>query len=382
MTSKIGLVLALTVVSAACAPKEDPSVVHLNGRLEAPLVDLAPKVAGRVVEVKVREGERVKAGDLLIVLDLGDTALAVERDRHGVESARARLQDLAVGSRQAEVAAAEAEVADRRAAVDLATREVQRQELLLSKQVGTERDYDHAKTNLDRALAAVRISEERLTLTREGFRRWQTEEARSDVDRARAQLRQSEVVAREREIRAPADAIVAHRMVEPGQLLAAGQTGMTLALTNRLYVRTFVPETKLGAVKHGQSARVTVDAFPGQSFEGVVTEIAPDAEFTPKAVETREERVNLVYGAKVDLALGWNAALVPGQPAEIHVQAATPVPDARSTSRHEDHDDDQPRRNTKVTTKNAKSFVPFVSFVANGFVPFVAERTSVASATR
>ena len=94
--------------------------MHLNGRLEAPLVDLAPKVAGRVVEVKVKEGERVKAGDLLMVLDLGDTALAVERDRHGVESARARLQDLSVGSRQAEIAAAKAEVADRRAALDLA----------------------------------------------------------------------------------------------------------------------------------------------------------------------------------------------------------------------------------------------------------------------
>jgi HlyD family secretion protein len=370
MTSKIVLLLALVAASAACGPKEDTSVVRLNGRLEAPLVDLAPKVAGRVVEIKVREGERVKAGDLLILLDLGDTALAVDRDRHGVESARARLQDLAVGSRQAEIAAAEAEVVDRRAAVDLATREVQRQELLLSKQVGTERDYDLAKTNLDRALAAVRISEERLTLTREGFRRWQTEEARSDVDRAKAQLRQSEVIAREREIRAPADAIVTHRMVEPGQLLAAGQTGMTLALTNRLYVRTFVPETRLGAVKHGQAARVTVDAFPGQTFEGVVTEIAPDAEFTPKAVETREERVNLVYGAKVDLALGWNAPLVPGQPAEIHVQAAAPVA-APATSRHEAHEGSA----TKVTTHTKQeNFVTFVSFVAERFASFVAER--------
>src|SRR5262245_30122719 len=108
MTSKIGIsrtvlaALAAATASVGCGPAQDPSLVHLNGRLEAPLVDLAPKVAGRVVDVKVREGERVKAGDLLIVLDLGDTALAVERDRHGVESARARLQDLTVGSRQAE----------------------------------------------------------------------------------------------------------------------------------------------------------------------------------------------------------------------------------------------------------------------------------------
>jgi HlyD family secretion protein len=333
MTAKIVMALTLAAAAAACGRGDDTGRVHLNGRLEAPLVDLAPKVAGRVVAVKVREGERVKAGDLLIVLDLGDTALAVERDRHGVESARARLQDLAVGSRQAEVAAAEAEVADRRAAVDLAAREVQRQELLLSKQVGAERDYDRAKTDLDRAEAAARMSEERLALTREGFRRWQTAQARSEVEKAQAQLRQSEVVARESEIRAPADAIVTHRIVEPGQLLSAGQVGMTLALTNRLYVRTFIPETKLGAVKHGQAARVSVDAFPGQIFDAIVTEISPDAEFTPKQVETKEERVNLVYGAKVELEVGWNAALVPGQPADIHVEAAAPVQVAETASR-------------------------------------------------
>src|SRR5262245_51117440 len=134
MKSKIPALVILAAAAIACGAKDDPSTVALNGRIEAPLVDLAPKVAGRVVAVKVVEGQRVKAGDLLIQLDLGDTALAVERDKHGVESARARLQDLAVGSREAEVASAEAEVADRKAAVDLAKREMQRQEFLLSKQ--------------------------------------------------------------------------------------------------------------------------------------------------------------------------------------------------------------------------------------------------------
>jgi HlyD family secretion protein len=323
----------VALFAVACGSKEDPSLVHLNGRLEAPLVDLAPKVSGRVIEVRVKEGDRVKAGDLLIVLDLGDTALAVERDRHGVESARARLQDLAVGSRQAEVAAAEAELADRKAAVDLATRELQRQELLLKKEVGTERDFDRAKTDLDRAQAAARMSEERLALTREGFRQWQTQQARSEVNRAQSQLRQSEIVARESEMRAPADAVVTHRLVEPGQLLAAGQNGLTIALTSRLYVRTFIPETQLGRVKHGQAADVTVDAFPGRSFKAILTEISPDPEFTPKQVETREERVNLVYGAKADLVDGWNAALVPGQPAEIQVTAAAAVAVAENVER-------------------------------------------------
>jgi len=326
--SRYGVWLAFAVAAGACSATPGPPTVNLNGRIEAPLVDLAPKVSGRVTAVHVREGDRVKAGDLLIELDLGDTTIAVERDRHGVESARARLQDLADGSRRQEVATAEAELADRKAAVALADREVQRQEFLIARNVGVERDYDRAKTERDRAAAAVRIAEAKLALTLDGFRKWQTAQARSDVERAQSQLRQSETVARESEIRAPSDAIVTHRLVEPGQLLAAGRSGMTLALTHRLYVRTFVPETKLGLVHAGQVASVSVDAFPKDTFAAVVTEISPDAEYTPKAVETKAERINLVYGAKVDLDEGWSARLVPGQPAEVRVTLMPPAPPA------------------------------------------------------
>ena len=319
------LLLAAAVAAPACGRKEDPAVVRLNGRLEAPLVDLAPKVAGRVVEILVREGDRVKAGDLLVKLDLGETAIAVERDRQGVQSAAARLEDLRLGSRDAELRGAEQEIADRRAAVELAKPELERQQALLSKKVGTPRDVDVARATLERAQANLRMSEERLKLLREGFRKYQTEQARVDVDRARSVLKQSETVAKESEIRAPADGVVLHRMAEPGLLLGPGSPALTLAFANRLYVRTFVPETQMGRVRPGQTAEVTVDAFPGRRFPARVTEISPDAEFTPKPVETRRERVNLVYAAKVDLDGGWNEPLVPGQPAEVLVRAAVPA---------------------------------------------------------
>jgi multidrug resistance efflux pump len=319
--------IALAVfAAAACREREDAKTVRLNGRIEAPLVDLAPKVSGRVVEVLVREGDRVKAGQVLARLDLGDTALAVERDTQGVRSAEARYQDLASGSRRAEIAAAEAEVADRRAAVALARRELARQDSLLSQQIGTVQAHDLAKTELARAEAALKASEERHRLVLEGFRSHQTDAAGFDADRARVELRQSETVAREAEIRAPADGVILHRMAEPGLLLAAGQPALTMAFADRLYVRTFVPETQLGRVRPGQSATVRVDAFPDRTFPARVAEISPDAEFTPKAVETRSERVNLVYTTKVDLLEGWDAPLVPGQPAEVTVNVAEGKP--------------------------------------------------------
>ncbi len=317
-----GLLLAAGLAAAtlvACRAKDDGKIVHLSGRIEAPLVDLGPKVSGRVVEVLVREGDRVKAGDVLARLDLGETALAVDRDRENVRSAEAKYEDLVSGSRRPEISAAEAEVADRRASVALAERELERQNMLLDKKVGTVRDHDRAKTDLERAQAALKSSEERLRLAIEGSRHEQTAGARFDADRAKVQLKQSETVAKEAEIRAPADGVILHRMAEPGLLLAAGQPGLTLAFLDRLYVRTFIPETKLGRVRTGQSARVSVDAFPGRTFEARVAEISPDAEFTPKPVETRNERVNLVYSTKIDLVAGWKEPLVPGQPADVAV---------------------------------------------------------------
>jgi HlyD family secretion protein len=315
--TRVASLLCLSLALAACRPAEDPNVIRLNGRIEATMVDLAPKVTGRVIEVRVREGDRVKAGDVLVRLDLGETAISVERDQSGVAAAEARVRDLEAGSRRSEMAAVEAEIRDRRAAIDLAQKELERQQFLLARKVGTERDLDRAKTELERAQATLGISESRLRLLREGSRKYQVQQAQDEVARARAQLAQSKTVVNEAELRAPADALVIHRFIEPGQLVAGGQPGLTLAFTDRLYVRAFIPEPRLGQVKQGQAAEVSVDAFRDRTFKARVAEIAADAEFTPKAVETRTERINLVYATKVDLDAGWKAPLVPGQPAEV-----------------------------------------------------------------
>jgi HlyD family secretion protein len=325
------LFIASALAISACRGKEDPNLVRLNGRLEAPTVDIGPKVPGRVLEVLVREGDRVKAGDLLIKLDLGETAIAVDAAKAGLESAESKAKDMEQGNRLPDIRAAEAQVVDKKAAVDLAKRELERQQFLLSRKVGTDRDVDRAKTDLERSQAAMKVAQEQLDLAKQGFRKYQTQQAREEVSRAQAQLRQSQTLAGESELRAPADAIVLHRLVEPGQLLGAGTPGLTLAFASRLYVRTFIPETKLGLIKQGAAAEVTVDAFPGRTFPARITEISMDAEFTPKAVETREERVNLVYGAKADLDAGWKDPLVPGQPAEVTVRVQAQAPQSTSS---------------------------------------------------
>ena len=314
------LAVLLALTGPACREAVDPNLIRLNGRIEATMVDLSPKVTGRVQEVLVREGDRVKAGDVLVRLDLGDTALNVVRDKSAVAAAQARARDLEAGSRRTEIAAAEADVADRMAALDLAQKELQRQQFMLERKVGTGRDVERATTEVTRLKAAVAAANSRLAQLKEGARHFQVQQAQEDVARAKSVLEQSQTVVSEAEVRAPADAVVVHRFAEPGQLITPGQPALTLAFTDRLFVRTFVPEPALGRVRPGLAAEIVVDAFRDKTFKGKVTEVARDAEFTPKQVETRAERVNLVYATKVDLDAGWYVPLVPGQPAEVLIR--------------------------------------------------------------
>ena len=255
-------------------------------------------------------------------------AVAVDRDREGVKSAEARYQDLAEGSRRPEILAAEADVADKRVAAragETAARPPAR--AARRRRSGRRATSTSRRPESTAPPRGLKASEERLKLTVEGFRKFQTEQAQHDVGRAKSVLTQSETVAREAEIRAPADGVILHRIAEPGLLLSAGQPALTMAFANRLYVRTYIPEPVLGKVRPGMAASVSVDAFPGKTFAAKVTEISPDAEFTPKPVETRGERVNLVYAAKVDLDAGWGEPLVPGQPADVTIRVdGAPAP--------------------------------------------------------
>ena len=158
------IALAMLTLIAGCRDKPDDGTIHLNGRIEAPTVDLGPKVPGRVVEVLVREGDRVKAGDAA-----GASGPRRDLDRRGARTGRRSLgAGACAGSRgrnrDSEIAAAEAEVADRRAAVSLAEKETERQRFLLDRKVGTQRDYDRARTDLERARAALKVSQERAEL--------------------------------------------------------------------------------------------------------------------------------------------------------------------------------------------------------------------------
>jgi len=317
--SRLPLVALLLSLAVACARSGPPGAVSLSGNVEADEVVLAFEVPGRLVERTAQEGDTLKRGDLVARLDTADLEREVTRSEATAAAARAQLDELEHGSRPEEVRQGEASLASAKADRDRASADFDRISALNREGVVSTRDYDTALSARDMADARLAQAKEALALLRRGPR---TEK----VDAARAQLAQAEAalaLARSRlekaRLLSPLDGVVLSKHAEPGEVLSAGSPVVSAADLSRVWVRAYVEETDLGRVKVGQKAQVTTDTSPGRLYEGRVSFIASEAEFTPKSVQTKRERVKLVYRVKIDLA-NPDRTLKPGMPADVAIR--------------------------------------------------------------
>jgi HlyD family secretion protein len=348
----------------------DEGIVLVSGNIEVRAADIGFKIAGRVTERLVSEGERVGAGQVIARLD--DSALVQEqalrraelraaqaalaeleagfRDediaqaRAAMERAGARLDELLAGSRPQEIAAAEAAVRNIRAQVELLKIERDRQLRLLKTDAISEREFDRVETEYDRALAGLSETEEKLKLVRAGPRKEQIrqaqasfreaearyklfqaghraetiEQARARVEQAEAALALVDVRLNDATVEAPLSGIVLSHNVEPGEYVAPGTPVVTLGDLENVWLRAYIDETDLERVKWGQTARVTTDGLPGKVYDGRVAFISSSAEFTPKNIQTHKERVKLVYRVKIDIP-NPRLELKPGMPADAEI---------------------------------------------------------------
>ncbi len=305
--------LALLALLALGCRHED--TVTLNGRVEAYLSDLGPRVSGSITAIPVFEGQRVKAGDLLVRLSADELGAAVERDTAGLVSAEARNRMYQTGNRQEDIAQGAARVKDAEAALSLASDTLERVRNLHREKVASKADLDKAVADRDRAAAALNLQHKALEELKAGFRPEDRAAAGADARKARAVLDQSKVQAGFLEIRAPFDAVVVHRLREVGSVVSPGQAVVTIARLDRLWVRLYIPQPLQPRISQGMALQVA--ALDGRAFPGTLDEVASEPEYTPKMVETAEERVNLVYPAKVNLAQGWDKGLLPGVAVDV-----------------------------------------------------------------
>lgn len=307
---------ALLLVTA-CQRHQD-SRLHLSGNIEVIQVEASFRVAGKVLERPVDEGQVVQAGQLLARLDARDLEQQVAMRSADADTAKAALDALVAGSRKEEIEASKATL--EQASADLRRLEPDEARLRdLQKQgILSVRDYEATKASLEAARAKVRQADQQYTLVRKGPRIEDIDQARARFEQARQALALAQTQLGYATLRAPTTGVILSKNIEPMEYVAPGTSVVTLANLGQVWLRAYVEEADLGRVKVGQKAFVVSDTYPGKRYEGRVSFISSEAEFTPKSVQTRKERAKLVYRIKVELP---NPAmeLKPGMPVDAEI---------------------------------------------------------------
>ena len=355
-------------------PRIPDSIVTVSGRIEGDDSAVSPKTAGRIIEIRVREGDTVKAGDTIATLDDAQVRAREDQARAALTGAEARAKsandqiavyqqglqqnelmteqskvDAAGRVRQAEadLAAAESDLVQQEAALSLAQFDNDAYQKLVKTGAVSERQGKQASTTADQQSAAVAAARRRLeaargalttaqaNLSNPGIRTFQADTVRKQIDQqqgeiasaiaasqqARFQLAEAEDNRRDLIITAPFDGTVMTRAAEPGEVVTAGTAIVTLLDMSKVYLRGFVPEGQIGKVKIGQPARVYLDSAPTKPIDAFVQRIDPQATFTPENTYFRDDRVKQVVGVKLLLKAATGFAK-PGMPSdgEILVQ--------------------------------------------------------------
>ncbi|MDR3792836.1 MAG: efflux RND transporter periplasmic adaptor subunit [Terracidiphilus sp.] len=293
--------------------------IVLSGNIEAHESLVSFKVQGRIAELPIEEGQQVAAGALLARLEDADFRQRVRMDEAGVNVRASNLALTMAGTRQQEIKFSEQSVVDAEANLNQKKLDDVRARQLYSKDEISAQDRDLAATALKRAEAACEQARQHLNEAREGSRKEEIAIARANLAQANESLGLSRINLDYTLLRAPVAGVVTVRQAELGEVVSPGSPVVTLADLDHIWLRAYVAETDLGRIHWGQDAIVTTDTYPGKQYHGRISFIASDAEFTPKSVQTYQERVTLVYRIKIDID-NLNHELKPGMPADAHIQ--------------------------------------------------------------
>lgn len=301
------------------APDAAADGLVASGTVEATDAQLGFQAPGRIAAITPQEGDRVPAGAELARLDTTELTARRSQAVAQVEAARAQLAELEAGSRREEIAQGRSALAAAEERVADAERDVERARTLYEGRAVSREALD--KANLSRELARRQRDQaaEQLALLEQGPRPERIAAARAQLAQAEAAVATLDATLANAVLVAPFAGVVTVRHREPGEIVGAGSAVLTLMNPGDRWVRIFVPENRLGRVALGQAAAITSDTFPGKTYPGEVAFIASEAEFTPKNVQTAEERVKLVYAVKVRVAGDPGEELKPGLPADVRL---------------------------------------------------------------
>jgi HlyD family secretion protein len=325
---RIPLVLGLVLVGVGIwyfefRNRRSATDLAASGTVEATEAELGFAAGGRIVELPAREGDSVKAGMPLGRLDTVEVAARLSQMRAQAAAARAQLQELTRGSRPEEIAQARAAWEAAQHSKSDAEIELQRAKSLAATNVVSRQALDKAQVTYDVAVAQEAQAKAQLDLMEQGPRQERIQAQRAQVAVADAQIRTMEASLDNLTLRSSFDGVVTVRHREPGETVAPGAAVLTVMNPNDRWVRIYIPENRMGAVHLGMPATIRADTYPKKGYAGEVMYIASDAEFTPRNVQTTEERVKLVYAVKVRITGDPGFELKPGTPADVELGETT-----------------------------------------------------------
>jgi HlyD family secretion protein len=308
--------LATVVALAGCA--RDDGTIRGSGTIEMDEIDVASSIGGHLVRLAVAEGDSVRAGDTLAVLDRGEVAAALAAQAAEAERAQSQARDLQQGARPAELVIAREALRAAEAELELARVSFDRTEKLAKAGVAPPAELDRARTSLQAAEARANAAREQARLQEEGFRRAQVAAARQGAAAALAQLAGARSRADELHLVAPRSGVVLLVNYEAGELVPANAPVVTLGDPDSLWMRVYVAAPALPRLRVGAAAEVRPIGAK-EPYAGRVATIASEAEFTPRAALTEEEQANLVFAVKLVLAPS-GGALKAGLPADARIR--------------------------------------------------------------
>jgi len=278
---------------------EEGNVLTLYGNVEIRRVNLGFRVSGRITEILYREGDKIERGAVIARLDKEpfEDSLAVAHAQ--VRTAEANYEKLKAGYRPQEIEQARATLRQREATLTVFEADYERTSKLFDSGTVTQQEHDSSLARRDEAAAAKRLAEETLNLLLEGFRQEEIAMGDSQLAEAKANLKRLQTFLDDTELKCPNDGILLTRVEEPGAIVNQGQTIATLSLRDEVWAYIYIPGKMYGIVTLGMRAEIYTDSRPDNPYTGQVGYISPEAEFTPKTVQTTELRSDLVYRVRI-----------------------------------------------------------------------------------
>jgi HlyD family secretion protein len=317
-TVKISLILLITTIFASCSSSDSEDIISESGTIETDNVVISFLMSGEVKQLNVIEGAYVKTGDTLAVIDTEMLEIRLRQAEAAYKIAGAQYTLLKNGARKEDLKSAESQKQQAQANFDLIKIEKGRVDNLYESNSISKNKVDEVNARYNVARAQLDVATEQLKKLKNFARPEELAQAAANVDNSKANVDLIQKSLNDSHITSPIDGYVVKRFINKGETVSPLSALFKITDLNIAEIYVYVSQTDLGRVKLGQSAHVSVDSFPDRTFEGTVAYISPEAEFTPKTIQTKEERTKLVYAVKIHVE-NPSHELKAGMPADVEI---------------------------------------------------------------